>query len=174
MMKYQNCLIRLATIKDAKQLCDWWNDGAIMAHAGWPLGAKTTIDEVIERITKSPSTRYVIEYDSLVIGEMSARKVDETTAEVGIKICDSDYLDKGLGKIYLSLLFQHLFDEQGCEAIILDTNVKNLRAQATYKKLGFKEVSDQYRSWPDQLGVMQYSIDYRLIKSDFNSFAKNL
>ena len=43
-------LLRDATKTDAKQLAEWWNDGAIMAHAGFPNGLGTTEEEVAEDI----------------------------------------------------------------------------------------------------------------------------
>ena len=37
-LKHNNLIIRNATEKDAEQLALWWNDGKIMAHAGFPNG----------------------------------------------------------------------------------------------------------------------------------------
>ena len=37
-LKYGTVLLRDATKADAKQLVHWWNDGAVMAHAGFPMG----------------------------------------------------------------------------------------------------------------------------------------
>lgn len=34
--------IRNAVISDAPQLTAWWNDGKIMAHAGFPNGLETS------------------------------------------------------------------------------------------------------------------------------------
>ena len=38
---YKNLTIRNATVDDAAILADWWNDGTIMAHAGFPDGLGT-------------------------------------------------------------------------------------------------------------------------------------
>lgn len=40
--------IRQAEAADARQLAAWWNDGAVMAHAGFPNGLGTTEEKVIE------------------------------------------------------------------------------------------------------------------------------
>ena len=40
-LQYENLTIRPAEIADAKQLACWWNDGAVMAHAGFPNGIGT-------------------------------------------------------------------------------------------------------------------------------------
>ena len=44
MIQYENLTIRQAEVDDAKQLAAWWNDGAVMAHAGFPNGLGTTED----------------------------------------------------------------------------------------------------------------------------------
>ena len=37
-LQYEKLTIRDATPADAEQLTVWWNDGAVMAHAGFPNG----------------------------------------------------------------------------------------------------------------------------------------
>ncbi len=44
--EYNGISIRSAKKEDAPQLCSWWNDGAVMAHAGFPDGVGTTVSEV--------------------------------------------------------------------------------------------------------------------------------
>lgn len=51
MIQYENLTIRQAKASDAKQLTAWWNDGAVMAHAGFPKGLGTTEEKVIEGLT---------------------------------------------------------------------------------------------------------------------------
>lgn len=36
--QYNNLTIRNATVEDADLLSEWWNNGEIMAHAGFPNG----------------------------------------------------------------------------------------------------------------------------------------
>ena len=43
---YKNILIRDAKENDATILTKWWNDGKIMAHAGFPEGINTTVQKV--------------------------------------------------------------------------------------------------------------------------------
>lgn len=38
LLEYKNLRIRNATTTDAVILTNWWNDGAIMAHVGFPKG----------------------------------------------------------------------------------------------------------------------------------------
>ena len=44
-IQYDTLLIRDAVTADAQQLTAWWNDGAVMAHAGFPLGLGTTVEK---------------------------------------------------------------------------------------------------------------------------------
>lgn len=42
-IQYEKPTIRQAKVSDAKQLAAWWNDGAVMTHAGFPNGVGTTL-----------------------------------------------------------------------------------------------------------------------------------
>lgn len=174
--QYGDLLIRNATIEDAEQLCIWWNDGNIMEHAGFPYGLGTTADAVKEQIEDkqtgnlSNNQRHIIIYKSKPIGEMNYRQVDIDTCEIGIKICDFSMQNKGLGKIILSMFISALFNEFGYRKIILDTNLKNQRAQHVYEQLGFKKIRINESSWRNQLGLLQSSVDYELTRDSFVSF----
>ncbi|MCI6433993.1 MAG: hypothetical protein MR828_04370, partial [Clostridiales bacterium] len=41
-LQYENIRIRNAVLTDAELLAKWWNDGSVMAHAGFPKGIGTT------------------------------------------------------------------------------------------------------------------------------------
>ena len=101
---------------------------------------------------------------------MNYHDMENRVCEIGIKICNADYQNKGLGKIILSLFINGLFNELGYEKILLDTNVNNKRAQHVYEQLGFKKVRTNINAWKDQLGNPQSSIDYELTKQHFISF----
>lgn len=156
--------IRNAAADDCRQLADWWNDGKVMAHAGFPNGLGTTAEAIEKQIVKEEDDigrTHIIEYNSRPIGEMNYRRVSGNTAEIGIKICDFDYQGKGLGPIILSAFIKELFS-MGYTRIVLDTNLKNERAQHVYEQLGFRKLRVNIDSWEDQLGVLQSSVDYEL------------
>lgn len=69
------------------------------------------------------------------------------------------------------MFIDELFN-MGFKKIILDTNLKNTRAQHIYELLGFKKVRVNENSWTDQLGELQTSVDYELIESDFVDWTK--
>lgn len=66
----------------------------------------------------------------------------------------------------MSLFIKELFN-MGYEKVILDTNVKNTRAQHVYEMLGFTKVRVRENDWKNQLGELQSSIDYELVQKDF-------
>lgn len=73
--KYDEISIRNARKEDAKQLCKWWNDGTVMAHAGFPNGLSTTIEEVASQIEKESdetTRRHIIFWKEIAIGEMNS------------------------------------------------------------------------------------------------------
>ena len=167
-IRYDTLLIRDAVTADAQQLTAWWNDGAVMAHAGFPLGLGTTVEKVIAGLGNG---RLILEENERLIGEACYRKVGEGIAEIGIKICETDCQNRGLGRIILSMLISWLF-EQGVEKIVLDTNLTNLRAQHVYESLGFQKLRVNIDSWTDQLGNKQSAVDYELTDDSFVDFRK--
>lgn len=166
-LEYGNLVVRTAVREDAPVLVDWWNDGAVMAHAGFPNGLGTTVEREAPRLTGG---RLIIEEGGRPIGECSFRDAGGA-AEIGIKICEADRQNHGLGRIVLSLLIRHLFDS-GFEKIVLDTNLNNLRAQHVYELLGFKKLRVNVDSWRDQLGRLQSAVDYELTRENFRDFAR--
>lgn len=171
--KYHKISFRGAETGDAKQLCKWWNDGAVMAHAGFPKGLGTTVEEVTAKIEKESDEtirRHIIFLEDIAVGEMNYRNLGSGICEIGIKICDTDSQNKGFGKIVLSLFIDGLFNEFGYERIRLDTNLNNKRAQHVYEQLGFQKVRTNTDAWRDQLGNLQSTIDYELTKENFVSY----
>ncbi len=172
-LTHNNLTIRNATAADCPQLAAWWNDGAVMAHAGFPNGLGTTAEAIAEKIstdTDDTTRRLVIELDGQLIGETNYRNIGNGCAEIGIKICDFSRQEKGLGRILLSMLISELF-RLGYRKILLDTNLKNTRAQHVYELLGFHKVRVNVDSWKNQLGELQSSVDYELIPEWFQDFS---
>lgn len=164
-----NLVIRNATTDDAQTLCNWWNDGNIMAHAGFPNGIGTTT-QVISESLKTDSERnrrLIIMIDNIPVGEMNYRTVEENVAEIGIKICNFNQQEKGFGTLFLKILIGYLFEQMGYKKIILDTNLKNTRSQHVYEKIGFQKVAVNVDSWKNQLGELQSSVDYELTKEEY-------
>ena len=170
-----NVVIRSATLEDASLLTNWWNDGNVMAHAGFPLGLNQTIEETKKQIEHNftrLSQLCIIEANNHRIGELSFG-IGEGYAEIGIKVCETSYQNKGLGTTALQMLIEFLFHDKSLnqnahiDKIILDTNLTNLRAQHVYETLGFKRLSTHYNAWEDQLSIPQSCVDYELTRSQY-------
>lgn len=165
-MEQGSLVIRDATGADAALLCNWWNDGEIMAHAGFPKGLGLTEQEVLTQLHTGMGSerkgRLILEIDGVPAGEMSYSLVSEHVAEIGIKICDFNLQNKGAGTQCIRMLIRYLFEAQGVHKIILDTNLKNTRAQHVYEKLGFRKIAVRKDAWADQHGELQTFMDYEL------------
>lgn len=170
-VKYKNIQIREANKEDARLLCLWWNNGKVMEHAGFPRGLETTEEKVIFQLEKKDNNyRHIILYNNEPIGEMNYIDLKDGVCDIGIKICEFSAQNRGLGKKILSLFISNLFEEFGYKKIILSTDLRNLRAQHVYERLGFKKVKIFYDSWIDQLGQERTSVCYELVKEDFINF----
>lgn len=163
---YENLTIRPAEAADAAQLAAWWNDGAVMAHAGFPRGLGTTVEKVLAVLRDG---LMVIEENGRLIGECNYKNAADGAAEISIKICETDCQNRGIGRKILSMLISWLF-QNGYSKITLDTNPTNLRAQHVYESLGFRKIRTNFDSWKDQLGQLQSSVDYELTEKDFHSY----
>ena len=164
LLKDNELTIRNATAADAEILVRWWNDGSLMAHAGFPNGVGTNVEKVTASIAKNTEKNrlHIIEENGVPIGEMNYRTTDSGFAEIGIKICNPECQNRGLGKRLLRMFIDGLFNDLGYPEIILDTNLNNLRAQHVYESLGFEKVRVNIDAWTDQLGNKQSSVDYRM------------
>ena len=67
------------------------------------------------------------------------------------------------------MLIRELFS-RGYTKIVLDTNLKNKRAQHVYERLGFQKVDVRIDAWIDQVGEKQSVVDYELTKEHFVDF----
>lgn len=167
----ENLTIRSAVSEDAVRLTDWWNDGEVMAHAGFPKGLGQTVSETLEQIKENEthlSQLCILETDGNPVGEIYFRLHGEGIAEIGIKICDVKYQDHGNGTKFLKMLLSYLFEEAEwkgeypVEKICFDTNPANKHACHVYEKLGFVCTGVHPHSWKDQLGQWQDSISYEM------------
>jgi len=195
LINYKNLTIRNAVAADAELLCTWWNDSNIMAQFGLPNGAGCTPEEIRKGIADNKDdNRHIIELDSKPIGEMNYRnfcypegiiefdgkpisEIDyrnmDGAAEPGIKICDFSERDKGYGTKLLIVFIDALFRYYGYEKIIIDTDLKNERAQHIYeKKLGFRRIGIQKNSSRDESEYYESVVYFEMNKSEWFAFRK--
>jgi hypothetical protein len=98
---------------------------------------------------------------------MSFRVKRTNCYEIGIKICDSNLQNKGIGTRALILLIEYLFYELKAVRIELDTMIENKRAQKVYERIGFVKTKTNYNNWTDQLGQLRSSVDFALDLDDY-------
>ena len=185
-LQYDGIIIRDAEVHDAPLLAKWWNDGEVMAHAGFPDGLGTTSEKVEKELLSHPGQRLMIEYEGDPIGEMCYEpfrpgekalcsgyvvKGNHGAAEIGIKICVPGRREKGLGRICLSMLVKELF-RLGFDEIILDTMVDNLRARHVYELIGFEMLRVNENIWTAPDGRSYSNVDSRLSPERFNDFTR--
>lgn len=139
-------------------------------RTGFPNGLGTTIRDVAGQIRQKSDEMHIILFEQTPIGEMNYRNLESGICEIGIKICDENFQNKGLGKLILSIFIQGIFAQPGYQKIVLDTNLANKRAQHIYEKLGFQKTKTNIDSWVDQLGNKQSSVEYELTKEMFISY----
>ena len=181
-IRYKSLTIRDATSADSVQLAAWWNSGRIMAHAGFPNGLKTTAEKIASDISNSTGChRLILEQYGKPIGEASYRTVpaeaDESEQQPGSSAAAAGMLGilfSLLGMCALSalvgvMLISELF-RLGYAKIVLDTNLRNKRAQHVYERLGFRRLRVNVNSWVNQLGDLQSSVDYELNRNELNCF----
>lgn len=108
--------IRNAVIDDAPQLTEWWNDGNVMAHAGFPNGLGTCAADVIKQIEQESdetTRRHIIVYEGVPIGEMNYRNLGDNQCEMGIKICDEKNAEQRYRKESSKLIYSGTFSRFG-------------------------------------------------------------
>lgn len=75
----------------------------------------------------------------IVIGMMSTYNYTDVSAEMGIRIWNRNYWNRGYGEEAMRLLMGFIFDttKNPDLVIVVKTPVTNIRAQKCYKKIGF-------------------------------------
>lgn len=169
-LRNNDLALREAMPSDARKLTEWWNDGDVMEHAGFPKGLGVTEEEtrkMLENTDPAKMIRLIIEVDEKSVGECSFR-LEGHQAEIGIKLCETEYQNRGFGRRALRMMINHIFDRyEQIEKIVLDTDVNNKRSRHVYELLGFNLVATRPDAWQDQLGAWRTDVDYELTRENF-------
>lgn len=170
-------VIRSAQLEDAPVLNAWWNDGAVMAHAGFPNGLGEPLEDTLRAIQRNAdglSQRCMIEVDGRPVGELSYGIKPEGVVEPGWKICDPAYQNRGYGTNVILMLLDFLFSNPAINApcpvrrICWDTMLENARAQHVYEaKIGARKVGLRRDAWRDQLGRLRTSVLYEMTREEY-------
>ncbi len=168
-LKMKNGSLEYATKEDVERLANWWADGRVMEHAGFPKGLRTNKENLAKRLEKQAidSVLWMIkDSQQHPIGEMN-HTIKDGVATLGIKICDLKSQNKGMGKTALKTLIRYLFQTFKIDRMWLDTMIENKRAQHVYQSLHFKQTKINKAHWKDQLGNMRTSVEFELSRKTF-------
>jgi len=156
--------VRNLTHTDITLITRWWNDGNIMKDMGFVNGMGVTESDIYSRFENQLKNNsailerriYIItdKKTGKAIGELQYGELDleSKKCRIGIKISETEYQGKGLGKEALMHFIKYLKSEFGLKKIEIDTIHDNIRAYSLYKKLGFKEVQRIKDFWTDDQG----------------------
>jgi RimJ/RimL family protein N-acetyltransferase len=137
--------LRKKILADATNNYAWQTDPELVQLDAAPL-LTTTFSQYLaaylEELLYTSSRRYTFAIETLDgkhIGNCSYYDINETNSEaqLGIKIGNHDYWDKGYGTETVATLLNYIFQETNLNRIYLKTLALNTRAQRCFQKCGF-------------------------------------
>lgn len=136
--------IRETDERDLTNICSLWADGDVMNFVGFPEGLKYTEEKINKwfeyiRESRPETNHFSIFVNGEYVGETyySIDKKHENLGSLDIKLF-STARGKGIAMRSLSFAIDQAF-ENGAEKVYVDPSIKNKKAIALYKKLGFVE-----------------------------------
>lgn len=169
-MNSRRMMMRATTVEDAELLCQWYLQKDLMKHVGFPDGLDVGLENQQNKILNQKNDGKLLMLtllDGTPIGECHYFNMQNTSCEIGIKICDLNYQGQGYGKEGLQLLLAHLFGVMGIRTVFLDTIVENTRARNLYTSVGFKETGINKDCWTDSTGMLRSTVLMTLTVDDF-------
>ena len=151
------CKFRQATIKDLKDITKIYSDIHTLEengilNIGWVRGVYPTRETAEASIKRNDM--FVAEVDEKIVGaaiinknQVDSYKNGEWYYDVGdddimvlhTLVISPDYSGKGYGKMFVEF-YEKYASSNDSPYLRLDTNEKNTKARAMYKKLGYTEV----------------------------------
>lgn len=150
-------MIRLATEKDIKSITEIYEDihtdeEAGKLSIGWQRGIYPTIQTAEDSVKKGDM--FVCERDGQIVAAAKINKEqvdvyadgnwefpapDEEVCVLHTLVVSPKYMTCGIGKEFVKF-YENYALENGCRYLRMDTNERNERARAFYKKEGYKEI----------------------------------
>lgn len=118
---------------------EFWNEKAIGNFSNF----KKTFEGKIASKKLNP---YIVFLQGKPIGYIQSYVVDEKTFGIHQFIGVEEFVDKGLGSMFVKEFTDELLTSKKITRIITDPSVLNLRAQKAYEKAGFKKVKNDDES----------------------------
>jgi RimJ/RimL family protein N-acetyltransferase len=128
---------------------DSWPPFSDPTQVFWHIPRRITFAEMNWNYDYDPS-RYIwaVElHNGELIGRVSLRDVDKRKSEARLGISfGSPYVSQGLGSETMRVFLTYCFKRLGFQRIVLDVAATNRRAVATYERLGFRQIGNDWRS----------------------------
>lgn len=140
---------------------------------GWSFPvSKAEQQQWIENITASTNTlRVMVDVESQTIGTAILSDVDykNGTAQIHIKLCDSNCRHKGFGTDVIHTLVAYAFDELRLHCIYAQVNQHNIPSQKLFLKCGFQQegiLRERLFKKGEFIDVLMFSILNNRVKND--------
>jgi len=141
------CYLSPCSQEEASKWTEWDNDLEIAIPLGDEAYTPYTLEkmrDILDEVSKDQSHIFSIvnlETDK-AIGRCLLFNIDQVNrqATLGIVIGEKEYWGKGYGKDAIKLLLDYGFNLLNLNSIMLGTFSFNERAQACFRKVGFKEI----------------------------------
>jgi RimJ/RimL family protein N-acetyltransferase len=114
---------------------EFWSEKAVGNFSNF----KKTFEGKIASKKLNP---YIVFLQGKPIGYIQSYVVDEKTFGIHQFIGVEEFVDKGLGSMFVKEFTDELLTSKKITRIITDPSVLNLRAQKAYEKAGFKKVKN--------------------------------
>jgi len=140
----EQCYLSPISLDDADLYTKWLNDLEITQYLTLSVMSISLPGEkeALLRLMKEHNYAVVDNKSNNLIGNCGLHNWDKVnqTAEIGIFIGAREYLGKGYGTEATKLLIRFAFDYLNIHSIMLRVFSYNERAQASYRKVGFREI----------------------------------
>lgn len=138
------------SLEDAETYTRWLNDLTVTRYltlAPKQVGLQGERD-ALASLSREHNYAIVLRDGDELLGNIGLMDVDlvDRTAEVGLFIGEASRQGKGYGTESLKLLCDYGFNVLGLVNIMLRTASFNERAQACYRKVGFREIGRRHSS----------------------------
>lgn len=114
---------------------EFWHENATGTFSAFKKTFETKL------ATNKKWSPYIVILQGKPIGYIQSYVVDEKTCGINQFIGVEEFVDKGLGSMFVKEFTDELLLDKKVTRIITDPSVLNLRAQKAYEKAGFKKMS---------------------------------
>lgn len=141
----QGNLVRLRAPErgDLPTFVRWFNDPETTQFLlrGPPMSLEGEEQWYVDLEKRDDSVFCIETLEGKLIGNIGIMHINWTdrSAEIGVMIGEKDHWGRGFGTDAITLLLRYMFEELSIERVSLYCDEKNIRAQRSYQKCGFRQ-----------------------------------